>query len=202
MYVKDHINEFLKSLSGNIKQPIYSMILSALYKNYGVFHIEIGTDTDGIPYAEMGIAAPSPINLYQSISVSAGCIWDHIEFGDTVLEGGIMPDQIRDYSDNHLLPIVSTDVSIPEEISSLMILDMTEDPNVVDSELWVDVQYCTNVELSEMIIRCTYDPTKYKELTFECTRMESWVTEEYLGLYLACWMTLQLPFIIPERSDG
>lgn len=201
MYIKDHINEFISSLNGRIDQPEYSMILAALVKNYGVFHIDVGTD-DGVPYAELGIAAPCGFSLYMHTDSHPENIWNNVSFNKSELVEGISTDDICEYCNANLFPIITKDITVPEEISREMILgieeDVSEDIPIVrfDVNDSNDTLNIDTMDLHEMIIRCSYDPAQYKELTFDNPGIKEWTTKNYAGLYLTHWMMMQTRVVV------
>lgn len=203
MYIKDHINEFISSLNGRIDQPEYSMILAALDNNYGVFHIDIGTD-DGVPYAELGIAAPCGFSLYMHTVSHPENIWNSVSFNKPELVEGISTDAICEYCNINLFPIITKDIAEPEEISREMILGIEEDVSE-DGRTIVrfdvndgnnDTLNTNTTDLHELIIRCSYDPTQYKELTFDDPGIKEWTTKNYAGLYLTHWMMMQTRIVV------
>lgn len=203
MYIKDHINEFISSLNGRIDQPEYSIILAALFKNYAVFHIEIGFD-DGVPYAELGIAAPHDIVLNLRTIAYPENIWEDVSFNKSELVKGIPVAAICDYCNTNLFPIVTIDPTIPEEISRELILGIAEDETEDGRSIVLfDVNDSNNdtlnldtLDLHELIIRCSYDPAKYKELSFDDPGIKEWSTKNYAGLYLTYWMMKQQRLVV------
>lgn len=186
-----------------MNQPEYSMILAALDNNYGVFHFDIGTE-DGVPYAELGIAAPCAVSLYMYSVSKPENIWNSVSFNKPELVEGISTDAICEYCNTNLFPIITKDITEPEEISRDMILGIEED---VDKDGRAIVRFDINdsnndtlnvntTDLHELIIRCSYDPAQYKELTFDNPGIKEWTTRHYAGLYLTHWMTMQMRLVV------
>ena len=163
MYIPNHIKE---TLAGGFDMGTYSVIVTALSRNYGVFHIDYGRDENDVPYGEIGLISPYPIQL-----TFPPMTWDSYFEPDHDLneEEADFYRRMQEYYDAHVFPIVISDVTIPEEVSREFVsgINGTVDEDGGDDQ---QVEFSIHTYVGEpfvyheLILKCTFQEEPYKNL--------------------------------------
>ena len=201
MYIPNNIEQ---TLSGGFDMGAYSIILSALNQNYGVFHIDYGRDENGVPFGEIGLASPYPIQ-----SIFPHMTWDSFFEPDHELN----EEEVEFYNnmaklyDDKVFPIVTVDIKVPEEPSRKFVSGI-EGINQ-EEEMEDGQEFAYNIhtwigqsELNEVIVRCSFEEEPYMNLRVGNTLLQdASAFETFIMWYLAKWLSVQPRISTNEHLD-
>ena len=191
MYIPNKIEEIL---SEGFDMGRYSTIFTALSRNYGVFHIDCGTDDNGIPFGEIGLTTVYPIqSTFPEMSWESYFEPDH-ELNE---EEADFYKRIGDYYNSKIFPIVTTEITMPDELSTKFISGIEGLPGGVEVEDGQEVvfnvhTYSDSAEIHEVIVRCSFQEEAYKNLKIGSSSIadeDSFMM--FIEWYLIKWLSLQ-----------
>lgn len=204
MYVKDNIGNWLEKLIENNEfgRVDFSIIQTVLNKGYGLFHVEYGTDDQGVPYAEIGVASTRHFEIVSPKLSTPDKVWQDSEYDSVSAEVlGVNIEDACAYCNNHLFPIAHIDITMPGEISRKFVFGYSESgsKDEGDYDLDIEVNDCTNdlSNLYELIFRCSFDPVRFGELNMAQTVPNMVMCRDYTILYLLEWIIRNIPTMLP-----
>lgn len=201
MYIPNHIKE---TLADGFDMGTYSVIITALSRNYGVFHVDYGDDENGVPYGEIGLISPYPIQaIFPNMNWDSYFEPDH----DLTEEEADFYKRMKEFYDSHVFPIVTTDIVMPEEVSREFVSGLE---GSVDEESEEDQQVIFNIhtyvkepfDMHEVIVRCSFQTEPYKNLKIGNTPIADADTfEAFIMWYLTKWISVQARISTEDHLD-
>lgn len=201
MYIPDYIQDYL---ADGFDMGTYSVIATALSRNYGVFHIDYGRDENDIPFGEVGLISPYPIQ-----SIFPKMNWDSYFEPDHELTDGEEEfyRNMKAFYNMKVFPIITTSVTMPEELSRKFVSGFE---GAIDEESEEEQQLTFNIhtyvgepfEMHEVIVRCTYEEKAYKDLKIGSTPLvDADSFETFIMWYLTKWLSLQPRISTEDHLD-
>ena len=201
MYKPNYIKE---TLSGGFTAGVYGAIVTAVSRNYGVFHIDYGKDENGVPFAEIGLMSPYPIE-----TIFPRVDWDSYFVPEENLSENEKDfyRSMKDFYNKKVFPIVFVDITLPGEVSREFVSGI--DGKIVEEfeegqEVVFNIHTYTKepFDMREILVKCTYEPKKYKDLKIgnvDISDDDSF--EDFVMWYLTKWISLQPRISTEDHLD-